>query len=212
MSAGYHLDLFDFDHHEALAQEARELARSSNFPPPAASAGIDLLLNYARRGEVGRAEALLDEVAAAVEKASGFHGWLWRLRLAQARAEIALARGAWEDALLWADRAIGQASTRERPKYRAAGLGARAQALVALGQHAEALGNLRAAVGLARRLDDPALFLRLVGQLLDLDGDDALAAEARAAVDRITQTLPNVELRRRFESADPVGLVMRSSL
>ena len=139
------------------------MAFSSNFAPPAASAGIDVQLNYARRGEVGRAEALRDEVAAAVEKASGFHGWLWRLRLAQARAEIELARGAWEDALLWADRAIGQSSTTERPKYRAAGLGARAQALMSLGQHAEALGDLRATAGLARRLDDPALFLHLGG-------------------------------------------------
>lgn len=211
MSAGYHLDVFDFAGAETLAQEARELALSSNFPPPAASAGIDLLLNYARRGEVGRAEALLDEVAAAVEKASGFHGWLWRLRLAQARAEIALARGAWEDALLWAGRAISQSSTTERPKYRAAGFGTRARALAALGRHAEAVGDLRAAVGLARRLDDPALFLRLVGELLNLEGDDAPAAEARAAIDRITQALPNAEMRGRFESAPPVGLVMRSS-
>ncbi len=211
MSAGYRLDLFDFAGAEALAHEARELALSSIFPPPAASAGIDLLLNYARRGEVGRAEALQDEVATAVDKASGFHGWLWRLRLAQARAEIALARGAWDDALLWAGRAIGQSSATERPKYRAAGLGARARALTALGRHAEALGDLRAAVDLARRLDDPALFLRLAQQLIDLDGDDALAAEARAAVGRITQALPNADLRRCFESAQPVGLVMRSS-
>jgi DNA-binding SARP family transcriptional activator len=211
MSAGYRLDLFDFAGAEALACEARELAFSSNFPPPAASAGIDLLLNYARRGEVGRAEALLDEVAAAVELAAGFHGWLWRLRLAQARAEIALARNAWEDALLWAGRAIGQSSTTDRPKYRAAGLGARAQALAALGRHAEAVGDLRTAAGLARRLDDPALFLRLAGQLLDLDGDDALAAEARATVGRITQGLPNVDLRRCFESGHPVARVVRLS-
>ena len=82
---------------------------------------------------------------------------------------------------------------------------------MALGRHAEALGHLRAAVALARKLDDPALLLRLAGPLLDLDGDDALAAEARAAVDRITRALPDAELRRRFESAHPVGLVLRSS-
>lgn len=210
MSAGYHLDLFDFDQHEALAHEARELALSSSFPPSATSAGIDLLLNYARRGEAGRAEALLGEIAVAVEQASGSHGWLWRLRLAQARAEIALARRAWKDALRWADRAIDQASTTSRPKYRAASLGTRAQALVALGRHTEALDSLQAAVDLARRLGDPALFLRLAGPLLDLGGDGALAAEARAAVDRIAQTLPNAELRRRFESARPIRFVMRS--
>jgi len=211
MSSGYRLDLFDFAGAEALAREARELALSSNFAPPAASSGIDLLLNYARRGDVGQAEALLDEVAVAVEKAAGFHGWLWRLRLAQARAELALARGAWDDALLWADRAIGQSSITERPKYRAVGLGARAEALAALGRRAKAVDDLRAAVGLARSLDDPALLLRLAGRLLDLDGDDALAAEARAAGNRIIQTLPSEDLRRCFESAPLVSLVMRSS-
>ena len=82
---------------------------------------------------------------------------------------------------------------------------------MALGLPAEALGHLRAAVALVRKLDDPALLLRLAGPLLDLDGDDALAAEARAAVDRITRALPDAELRRRFESAHPVGLVLRSS-
>ena len=63
MSAGFHLDIFDFARAESLAQEARELARSSNFSPPAVSAGIDLLLNYARQHEAGRADRLIDEVA-----------------------------------------------------------------------------------------------------------------------------------------------------
>jgi tetratricopeptide (TPR) repeat protein len=201
MSAGYHLDLLDFDRHEALAQEARELARSSSFPPPAASAGIDLLFNYARRAEVGRAETLLDEVAGTVEQASGFHGWLWRLRLAGARAEIALARGAWEEALGWAERAIDHASTTERPKYRAAGLGTRARAQAALGRRVEALADLRAAVDLARQLDDPALCLRLAGHLLELDGSDALAAEVTVARRRIMSGLSSPEVRRAFEAA-----------
>ena len=33
MSSGFHLDLEDFANHEALAEEARELARSLRFPP-----------------------------------------------------------------------------------------------------------------------------------------------------------------------------------
>lgn len=108
MAAGFHLDLFDYAGHEALAEEARTLALSINFLPPVASAGIDLLLNFARCHETGRAEALLPEIAAIVEKASGFHGWLWRLRLVEAQAEIALARGAWEEAVHHAEK-IGRA-------------------------------------------------------------------------------------------------------
>jgi hypothetical protein len=40
MSVGFHQDIFDFARAESLAQEARELARSANFSPPAVSAGI----------------------------------------------------------------------------------------------------------------------------------------------------------------------------
>jgi DNA-binding SARP family transcriptional activator len=209
MSGGYRLDLFDFDGHEALALEARELAFSSTFAPPAASAGIDLLLNYARRGEAGRAEPLLDGVAAAVEKAAGFHGWLWRLRLAQARAEIALARGDWEEALRWADQAIGQSSDRDRPKYRATGLAARGRALAGLGRSAAARADAEAAVDLARRLDDPALFLRLAGQLLELGADEGLAVETSAAIRRIRSAVSNPELLRVFEAAEPLRALAR---
>jgi DNA-binding SARP family transcriptional activator len=209
MSGGYRLDLGDFARHEALAHEARELAFSSSFAPPAASAGIDLLLNYARRGEVGRAEALLSEVATAVEKAAGFHGWLWRLRLAYARAEIALARGAFEDGLRWSEQAIGQSSATDRPKYRAAGLAARARSLAGLGQHARARLDAGAAVELARRLDDPALFVRLVGQLAELVADERVADDAGAAVRRILSCLSDPDVRRAFEASEPFDALAR---
>ena len=40
ISAGLHLDVGDFEGNEALAEEARELARTLDFAPPAVSAGI----------------------------------------------------------------------------------------------------------------------------------------------------------------------------
>ncbi|HEY8600448.1 MAG TPA: AAA family ATPase, partial [Thermomicrobiales bacterium] len=80
-SAGFHLDLWDFAGNEALAEEARELARSLGFAPPVVSAGIDLLLNFARKQDVGRAERLLGEVVAAAAGVAGWHGWIWGLRL-----------------------------------------------------------------------------------------------------------------------------------
>jgi tetratricopeptide (TPR) repeat protein len=48
MSAGYHLDLFDYAANEALAEETRELARSLNWTPPVISAGLDLILKRKR--------------------------------------------------------------------------------------------------------------------------------------------------------------------
>jgi hypothetical protein len=119
LSAGYHLDVFDYAGNEALAEKARELARSLNFLPPAISAGLDLILNFARRQEVGRAEELLAEVGESAEKATAWHAWLWGLRLAEARAEIAQARGDWNGTLDWATRAVEQSQLRDRVKYEA---------------------------------------------------------------------------------------------
>ncbi len=53
-------------------------------------------------------------------------------------------------------------------------------------------------------MGDPALFLRTAAALLALDGDDALAIEARAAAVRITEALPDRDTRQCFEAAEPV--------
>ena len=209
ISAGFHLDLWDFEGNEARAEEARDLARSLSFPPPAVSAGIDLLLNLARRQEVSRAEELIGEVAASVEKAAGWHGWLWSLRLAEARAEIALARGNWEEALQWAGDAIERSRARQRVKYEVIGRTTRAQALRALGRTKEAIADLSRAVALARPVGDPALFLRPATGLLAVDGDDGLSAEAGSAVQRIRDALPDADMLARFEAAEPVRTAAR---
>ena len=202
-SAGFRLDLFDFDGAEARSQEARELARSLDFTPPAVSAGIDLLLNYARRGDIAQTEGLLEEVAAGVAQAAGFHGWLWALRLAEARAEIALAQGKTEEALRWADEAIAQCRARGRVKYEVLGLMTRGNALSAAGRASEAIADFRRALSLARPVGDPALLLRTIGCLLAVDGDDVLAEEGAATVERIVDALPDANERRRFETIGP---------
>jgi tetratricopeptide (TPR) repeat protein len=209
MSVGFHLDIFDFVRAESLAQEARELARSSNFSPPAVSAGIDLLLNYARRHDAGRADSLIDEVASVAEQTSGFHGWLWKIRLVEARAELALARNAPEEALRWAGEAIEQSRERGRVKYQVVGLTTRAQALIDLARTKEAIKDLQAAVTLARPTEDLALFVRAAAGLLAIDGDDALAHEAQAVVDRIAEGLPDPDMRLQFERAEPTRLVSK---
>ena len=173
------------------------------------SAGIDLLLNYARRHEVGWTEPLVDEVAAVAVQTAGFHGWLWRLRLAEARAEIALARGDWDEALRWAARRSSRAAPAAASSTEVLGLTTRAQALVALGRANEAIADLGTAVALARPVGDPALFLRAAAGLLAIDGDDALAAEGHAATDRIVAALPDPEMRRRFEAAEPLRLLCK---
>jgi tetratricopeptide (TPR) repeat protein len=209
MSAGFHLDAFDYAGNEAIAEEARELGRSVNFPPPVVSSSIDLLFNFTRRQEIGRAEKLVDEVADTVEKTGGFHGWLWKLRLAEARAEIALARGDWNKTLLLADNAIAQSRARGRLKYHVLGLITQGRALNALGRTNEAISTLKNGVELSRPTCDPALFLKTALALLDVEGDDSLAREAHAVAQRISLALPYEEMRVMFKAAEPVQLLAK---
>jgi tetratricopeptide (TPR) repeat protein len=207
MCGGLHLAVFDFARAEELAQEAREMSRSLNWPQATASGGIDLLLNYARRQEVGRTESLLVEVAEAVAGTKGVHGWNWALRLAETRAEIALARGEWEEAVGFADDAIEQSLLRGRVKYQTTGLETRAKALTSLGRKHEAIASLGSAVELARPVGDPAMFLRAAVALLTLEGDDALLAEARTTALRIIGALRDEKIIRCFTAAEQVRVL-----
>jgi DNA-binding SARP family transcriptional activator/tetratricopeptide (TPR) repeat protein len=195
MSAGYHLDILDFGANEALAEEARELARSLNFAPPVISAGLDLMVNFARRHDVSRAELLIDEIDEIAHNTTGWHGWLWTIRLAEARAEIALTRRDFAEALKWSRAAIDESRRRGRVKYEVVGLGTRAAALHGLGQTRDAIRELHTAVQLARQFGDPAQFLRVASGLLSLAGDDPLATEASAISAQVAQALPDPRMR-----------------
>jgi class 3 adenylate cyclase/tetratricopeptide (TPR) repeat protein len=204
MSAGFHLDLFDFPGHEALAEEARELGQVGDMAPSVVSAGIDLLLNFARQGAVSRAERLIDPTTRAVVETGGWHEWLWKLRLAQAQAELALARQDWQECLRWADQVIAASQAKARVKYEALGLWAKARALHALGRTSEAIADLRTAHDVARRIQDPALALRVACARLALAGDDELLAETRVTAKQILDALPSDEMRHHFLAAKPV--------
>jgi tetratricopeptide (TPR) repeat protein len=204
MSAGFHLDVFDFEGNERLAREAREEARSAPFRPSEVSATIDLAFNSIRRGRVSQAEELMKEAEALIAQVAGWHEWLWRLRMKQARAELACAREEWESALALASDALCESRARDRLKYVAFGLETRARALAALRRRSEAVADLRAAAELARSMGDPALSIRVAVPLLQIDGDDALLSEARATARQILTALPDDEMRRRFESSQTV--------
>jgi tetratricopeptide (TPR) repeat protein len=209
MSAGFHLSVFDFEGAEALQYEARELGRAVGFAPTVVSAGIDLLLTLARRHDPGSAETLLPETERAAATTPGWHEWLWRIRLCQARAELALSRGAFEIAVAEASAGIEQGRDRLRPKYEALGLITRAQALHGLGRTRDGVIDARQSVVVARPTGDPALLMQALDTVLALDGDDASAAEARALDARISSELPDETVRRRFSDSDVVQRVRR---
>jgi tetratricopeptide (TPR) repeat protein len=204
MEAGMHLDILDFAGAEAIQNEAREQAAAASFPPAAVSAGIDLLLNLARQGKPERAEALEPDIAAAVEREAGWHGWLWRLRLAQAHAELAVARGDWNQALEHAEDSIQRSIASGRVKYQVAALGARAAARAALGREDDAITDLRRGVDLARASGDPAMLLRALLPLAARRPDEDVTKEARAVRDRIAAALPE-SMRPAFLAAQPLA-------
>jgi tetratricopeptide (TPR) repeat protein len=204
MSAGFHLDLYDYPGNETLAEEARELANSADFQPTVVSACLDLVVNFARRHEISRAEKLMEATAVAMVKISGWHDWIWEMRLAQARVEVALARENWREALELAERSASVSHRRGRIKYEVAALHSKAQALAAIGHKHDAISELEKALGIARPMGDPAMLLRVLTAVLSIEGNDILLAEARALALQIIAEIPNPEMRKRFESASPV--------
>jgi tetratricopeptide (TPR) repeat protein len=186
--------------------EARELAQRLSFPPPVVSAGIDLLLIYARSHDPGRADPIIDDVAKAVAAASGWHGWLWRLRLLQARAELAHARGDWQGAITTATEAIASSEARSRTKYIALGFITRALAQFRSGDRAQALADADRALAVARGLGDPAVLLKALLCRIEIEGTDDLANEARACREQILSNLDDAVLRERFLSSELAGV------
>jgi tetratricopeptide (TPR) repeat protein len=202
--------LADFSGAKELALEARDLARQVNFVPAVVSAGIDLLLIYARSHEPGRAEGLMEDVARSVVNASGWHGWLWRLRLWQARAEIAYAENDWNKAVEAANQSVEESHARHRVKYEALGLATRARARRELAQTPLAIEDANRAVIIARNLGDPAVLIDTLALQLTLDGNDALASEAKRTVDQVLSKLSNPRLRKCFVESESVKLILRS--
>jgi len=197
MSVAPLLSLGDLKRAMARAFEARELAHRVAFEPPLVSAGIDLLMIFARQQDPGPAAALLKETAEAVQKATGWHAWKWDMRFSQARAELALARDAWVEAAEAATHTIDQSRRRHRPKYEALALIARARAARRLGARS-ALQDARAAVDVGRRLADPAVLLDCLIALLEIDGTDVLLDEARRTAQKIVRAVSDESLRSVF--------------
>ena len=202
MSVAPLLSLGDLEGATTRALDARALAHRVAFEPPIVSAGIDLLLIAARSGAPERSDPLLPEVASAAEKASGWHAWKWRLRLWQARAELALARRDWNGALIAAAQAVEQSRARKRPKYEALGQSARARAEAGLGLKG-AMKSAREATAVGRRLGDPAVLLNCLNVSLEIDPRDATRREADEIVQRVLTTLSPEPLRRRFLAGLP---------
>ena len=151
-SALAYRELYDLDEARRRSEQALELTASMRFGMPKQFAGSDLIQTYLLAGDVGAAETEWPQRWLDAEQATGWTTWLIAGRLAAARAEIALETGATDEAVEWAQRAVGIARRTRRRKYEALSLRTLGQALARLGQGDDGLEALRRAVQIADEL------------------------------------------------------------
>jgi tetratricopeptide (TPR) repeat protein len=205
MSTGYPLDVYDFDEAERRATETRELGRAIEFSTPRINASLDLAYVAARRGQIDRALALVAATGDEIAAGRGFHGWIWRSRLAVLYAEIFAARGEWDLALLHSEACIHGCTPLRRLKYRLLAEHVRARSLAALGRREEGIAAARASLDEARLNPDPAMLLRAAAVLLDLDRDTRALSDLADAAARIERGLPSEVARSAFRGGAPLA-------
>jgi tetratricopeptide (TPR) repeat protein len=196
MWAGTYLSLFDYEQAEVLAEEARGLGRTGSFMPPVISSSLDLAIIALRRGDLAKARAGLEEITKPAEAAGAWHGWVWRMRLDELRAEIALRAGEHEAAIDAATRGLERATKSGRPRYGVVSRCLRGAALAALGRNARE--DLDTAIIDARRLGERLVILQAMRASLAVRPDDALLRDARELVRTIAASHPDETTRGRF--------------
>jgi class 3 adenylate cyclase/tetratricopeptide (TPR) repeat protein len=182
MWSGTLRELGDLTGARELSEQALELGTKAAFVGAEVSARIDLLFADIAERAIGKGREALPGLFEAAERTKGWHQWLWMGRLEQARAELALAAGRWEEAAKAADAALRRAADSGRLKYTCLARTALGRAMLGLQRPKEAEGNLRQAVGAAEQLRHaPSLWPALngVSEALAAAGREAEAEEAR---------------------------------
>lgn len=128
-------------------------------------------------------------------------------RLEQARAELALAAGRWEEAVEAVESALRRAGDAGRLKYQCLAWTTRGRAMLELGRPWDAEKDFREAVAAAERLSHaPSLWPALVGvaQALEGAGREVDAEEARTRARQVLTGFAaglSEEHRRSIESS-----------
>jgi tetratricopeptide (TPR) repeat protein len=189
MSSALYRDLFQLDEATRRNEEAAELGAAAGFANAVLQSGIDRLFTDLARDEVGRAEARWPELWERTQQTKGWHQWLTAGRLAEGKAEIALAKGNYAEAARMAEDAIDRARKVRRAKYELAARLVLGQALMALGHPERGIDELRTALDGIRRLGHPPTLWRAwwtLGTAFAHTGqDDAAAAAAATAAEAL---------------------------
>ena len=191
MSSALYRDLLQLDEATRRNQEAAELGAAAGFTNAVLQSGIDQLFTDLARGEVGRAEARWPELWERTQNTKGTHQWLMSVRLAEAKAEIALAKDDHAEAARLADEAIAQSRAVQRAKYELAARLVLGRARIGLGQPERGIDELHTALDGIRRLGHPPTLWRAwwtLGTALGQTGRDDEAATAMGAAANTLRT------------------------
>jgi class 3 adenylate cyclase/tetratricopeptide (TPR) repeat protein len=208
MWAGALREVGDLQTARELSEEALEAAAVARFPGAEVSARIDLLFTDLAEAATGPAGQAIPGLAEAVAGTKGWHQWLFSGRLAQARADLALDEGRYEEAVTLARASLQEALQPRRLKYSCQAGAALARAQLGVGRPDEAEASARQAVADAERLGHaPSLWLALgtLAEVLARSGRDDAAAQVtgrvRSVVDGFAASL--AEPRRRLLLSHP---------
>jgi class 3 adenylate cyclase/tetratricopeptide (TPR) repeat protein/ABC-type oligopeptide transport system ATPase subunit len=210
-------ELYDLDEARRRNEEAAELGARAGFAMAEIQSAIDQVFLDLLEYEPGRAHSRMPRLIEQADAAKGWHQWLMRGRLAEAAAEIALAKGDAEAAAAAADKAIQEATAVSRRKYETAARLVLGRALLQMKQHDQAVAELRAALAGAERLIHPPTVWRAwssLSEALAQTADDRGAGEAyekavgtlRAFAGRLAP-----ERAERLLRADPVQEILGSA-
>jgi tetratricopeptide (TPR) repeat protein len=216
MFAGTLRELGDLKGARELSEQALELGIKASFVGAEVSARIDLLYADIAEGHIERGREALPDLFDAAERTKGWHQWLWMGRLEQARAELALGAGQWEEAADAALAAMRRSLESGRLKYQCLARTTRGRALLELGRPKDAEEEFRAAVSEAERLRHaPSVWAALAGltRALEKTGRDVEAEESRTQARNALRGFAadlSAEHRRMLELSPQAGQVLET--
>jgi tetratricopeptide (TPR) repeat protein len=210
-------ELYDLDEARRRNEQAAELGAQAGFAMAEIQSAIDQVFLDLLEYEPGRAHSRMPRLIEQADASKGWHQWLMRGRLAEAAAEIALAKGNAEAAATAAYRAIKEATAVSRRKYETAARLVLGRALLQMKMHDTAEAELRVAVAGAERLTHPPTLWRAwwsLSEALARTGDDRGAEEAYVKAVGTLQAFAGrlaPERAERLLGAGPVKEILNSA-
>ncbi len=213
-------ELGDFRRAAELDRASQDMGFRIKNPNVEISALINIAYDHFHLGEPEQALAVLEDSLVRVEKfAFGAHRWRWAMHLATYLAEVLLAQGEPEPALLQVEKVLIHARATGSLKYAGKAHLLRGRIALAGRDWASGEADLREALGIAQRIEYPnliwqaghglatALMSRAEGERAARALGEEAQVVARLATDTIQSVIeraPEAELRSTFLAWTPV--------